>query len=62
MHGTHAPVDDGTAPRDRTRSALVPAVAVAVAIATALVAATFPAAVGLATLGLGGTAVAATAA
>ncbi len=58
MHGTRAPVADATAPHDHTRDALVPAVAAAVAIAIALLAAAVPAA-GLATVGLGGTAIAA---
>lgn len=56
---THAPHTDAeTGPRDRTRGALVPAVAVAALLAVALVAAAYPVVAGLATVGLGGSAVA----
>jgi len=57
----HSPTSaEERAARDRTRHALVPTVALAVLLVGALLAATYPVAVGLATVGLGSTAAAVT--
>jgi hypothetical protein len=57
----YTPVDAVTATRDRTRSALLPTLAVTLLLVGAMAAVAYPVAAGLATAGLGGAAVAVTA-